>query len=376
MPKVQTRQSKTLGTRYFVRLRVRGVQTTVTFSDKAAADRFARDVDNRGGNRAFDDYMAEEAEADELTMSQWAERYMEATTVSPGHLDNIRRDWRRRWEPHLGHLTMSRVGREEIVAAVKQQTGKQKTIENAWGSLTQMMKTAVIDGHIERSPCFGVKLPTHETDEDDDSEQRFLTQEELLQVVEDTHEQFRPLVWMLIGTGMRWSEATALTVGDINVSAQTVRINKAWKRDRANKTYYVGAPKTKKAKRTITLPKEVIEAVRPLLKGRARADRLFLNTRGDYVKHDTFYREHWVKKCTRNIEQPRPRIHDLRHSHVAILIQRGVQLPVISARLGHKSIDTTFGTYGHLVPDLQAAAGEAASLFFQATRPELEPAQK
>ena len=376
MPKVQTRQSKTLGTRYFVRLRVRGVQTTVTFSDKAAADRFARDVDNRGGNRAFDDYMAEEAEADELTMSQWAERYMEATTVSPGHLDNIRRDWRLRWGPHLGHLTMSRVGREEIVAALKQQTGKQKTIENAWGSLTQMMKTAVIDGHIERSPCFGVKLPTHETDEDDDSEQRFLTQDELLQVVEDTHEQFRPLVWMLIGTGMRWSEATALTVGDINVSAQTVRINKAWKRDRANKTYYVGAPKTKKAKRTITLPKEVIEVVRPLLKGRARADRLFLNTRGDYVKHDTFYREHWVKKCTRNIEQPRPRIHDLRHSHVAILIQRGVQLPVISARLGHKSIDTTFGTYGHLVPDLQAAAGEAASLFFQATRPELEPAQK
>ena len=344
-----------------VRFRLRGAQTSLTFDTLAEANTFARDVENRGAARAYDDLLAED-DPDEMTMDEWAERYFASLTTSPGQIDNCRRDWRLKWQPELGHLKISKVTREDITAAVRKIKNKPKTIENAWSTLASMMKWAVLDGHIDRNPCLGVKLPSHEHDEE--SEHRYLAPGELMQVIEDTSPHFRPLVWMLMGTGMRWSEATALTVADVQLGARTVRINKAWKRDRENHTYYIGKPKTRRSKRTISLPNEVVEAVRPLIEGRKRGDFLFTNTRGDYVKHDTFYREHWVKSCTKNIEAPRPRIHDLRHSHVAVLIAADVRLEVIQARLGHEDYKTTANTYGHLLPDLQVAAAAAADAVF------------
>ncbi|WP_353618109.1 tyrosine-type recombinase/integrase [Pseudomonas sp. ISL-88] len=46
-------------------------------------------------------------------------------------------------------------------------------------------------------------------------------------------------------------------------------------------------------------------------------------------------------------------MHDFRHSHVALLINRGEDVYLISKRLGHKSIKTTLDTYGHLFPGRQ-----------------------
>lgn len=368
MPKVNTRTTATGTVRYFVRFRADGAQRSEVFDTRTEAEQFARDVDQRGGQWALDNLIAEQEAADEMTLDQWAVRYLDNLTVSPGALDNYRRDWRLRWQPHLGHLRLSRITREDIVQAVKKQTGAPKTIENAWGTLATMLKVAVLDGHIDRSPAIGVKLPKHEGYEK--TEHRYMTAVELQQVIADTAERYKPLMWMLVGTGMRWSEATALTVADVDVAAKTVRVTKAWKRDREKGAWYVGPPKTAKSKRTITLPNEVVDAVKPLLEGRKRTDLLFTNRRGDWIRHQTFYREHWVvnvtakkerRGCTANIADPRPRIHDIRHSHVALLIAAGVSLPVIQARLGHEKITTTIDTYGHLMPDLQIAAADAAS---------------
>jgi integrase len=47
------------------------------------------------------------------------------------------------------------------------------------------------------------------------------------------------------------------------------------------------------------------------------------------------------------------RVHDLRHSHVAYLINQGVEPLIIKERLGHKDIQITLNTYGHLYPSQQ-----------------------
>lgn len=47
------------------------------------------------------------------------------------------------------------------------------------------------------------------------------------------------------------------------------------------------------------------------------------------------------------------RVHDLRHSHVAYLIEKGVEPLLIKERLGHKDIRITLNTYGHLYPNQQ-----------------------
>ena len=60
-----------------------------------------------------------------------------------------------------------------------------------------------------------------------------------------------------------------------------------------------------------------------------------------------------MKKYSTMAQVPTIRIHDLRHSHVALLIEQGVQPMIISERLGHESIDITLNTYGHLYPNKQ-----------------------
>jgi integrase len=52
------------------------------------------------------------------------------------------------------------------------------------------------------------------------------------------------------------------------------------------------------------------------------------------------------------------RVHDLRHSHVAYLINKGIEPILIKGRVGHKDIRITLNTYGHLYPNQQRKVAE------------------
>ena len=76
------------------------------------------------------------------------------------------------------------------------------------------------------------------------------------------------------------------------------------------------------------------------LYGRTESDRLFLVTKSHLEKE--------IKRGA-GIAGLKPiRVHDLRHSHVSILISRGINIGVIAKRLGHESIRTTLNTYAHI----------------------------
>jgi integrase len=61
------------------------------------------------------------------------------------------------------------------------------------------------------------------------------------------------------------------------------------------------------------------------------------------------------------------RFHDLRHSHVALLIQQGTHPAVIAARLGHTSVKTVLDVYGHLYEGLDRQAAEGLEAPWSAT---------
>jgi integrase len=66
------------------------------------------------------------------------------------------------------------------------------------------------------------------------------------------------------------------------------------------------------------------------------------------VRHRNFDVRVWQPACkTASLTDPRPTMHDLRHTHAAYLIDHGVPLPEIQYRLGHEDISTTVGTYGY-----------------------------
>lgn len=309
-----------------------------------------------------------------LTLDEWWPRYLESLTgITAGTRDAYDRIYRREWAKALGDRPLTTIAREDIARRINQlaRDGKSdKTIRNVYGVLTSCLKVALADGHIPALPTRGIKLPRATDHEVDDM--RFLTYEEWATLYDAIPKHYRPLFTFLIGTGCRYGEAEALTVGDIIHTGDQwrVRVVKAAKWNTSSAPREVGPTKTRKGRRTITLPPEVVVEVAPLLAGRPKAERLFLAPRGGPIRHKPVW-DVWVKACEKAGLEPRPRIHDLRHTHVAWLIAAGVALPVVQARLGHEQITTTIDTYGHLLPELEAAATEAASL---AMRPRQLPA--
>lgn len=170
---------------------------------------------------------------------------------------------------------------------------------------------------------------------------------------------------ILIGTGLRWGEATALQVRDVNLRNGTIRIARAWKRMDDN-TMELGPPKTKKARRTLVLPPTLLAVIRRLMTGKSKEDFLLTTANRKPWRHSNFYLRRWavaVKRAQEKGFTKEPRIHDLRHTHVSWLIARKIPLPKIQERLGHESITTTVDRYGHLLEHLNdevSAALEAA----------------
>jgi integrase len=365
-------------TSWKVRYRLAGRQSSLTFygsAGKANATKFCKTIDAVGVDRALA-YLHETNDAaspTDPTLDQWAERYIRSRTgITDGTRETYTRVYERAWHPTLGHLPLRLVDRERIAAQVNaiSATRSDKTVANAHGLLSSMLQVAVYDGHIPANPCKGIRLPrrtAHET-----VEHRYLTHDEFEQLLAHIPSHHHPLVMLLVGSGIRWGEAEALTVADLDLSGTvpTLRINKAakWNGSKANRP--VGPPKAPKSRRTIALPVQVVDLLRPLVGGRAGNARLFLAPLGGHLRHNTFW-DTWKKACEESGLQPHPRIHDLRHTHVAWLVAANIPLPVIQARLGHESITTTIDCYGHLLPDLQTAAAHAASIALEGVRPRL-----
>lgn len=353
------------GERYFrVRYRRAGKQRALTFYGATAereAEEFCRLLDTLGADRAVAWWNAHlDGEPIAESLDTWFARHLAAMTgVTDGTRLTYRRTYDRVWSKPLGSMPLDAVTREHVARVVNELSGTKsdKTVKNAYGILATAFKVAVRDGLIPDTPCKDIRLPRRT--EHEAAEMRFLTHEEWLLLYDALPLHYRPLFTFLIGTGLRWGEAEALEVRDVTLIPQpVVRVTKAAKWDASKATRQVGPTKTRKSRRTVTLPPEVVTALLPLL-GRPGTERLFLAPRGGELRHRTVY-DQWKRSCQRAGLAPQPRIHDLRHSHVAWLIAAGIPLPVIQARLGHEQITTTIDRYGHLLPDLQHQAAQAA----------------
>ena len=156
-----------------------------------------------------------------------------------------------------------------------------------------------------------------------------------------TYHAFEMLYWC----GIRLGELLALTMADFDFAKSTVSINKTCQRIKGKDV--ITTPKTVKSNRIIKMPdflnQEIQEYIKTLY-GVKSIDRIFPIT-SNFLHHE----------MTRGSEQQglkRIRIHDLRHSHVSLLIEMGFSAVAIADRLGHESINITY-CYAHLFPSKQ-----------------------
>ena len=153
---------------------------------------------------------------------------------------------------------------------------------------------------------------------------------------------FEILYWC----GIREGELLALTPSDFDFDKGTLSVTKSYQR--LNGKDIITEPKTPKSNRIIKMPDFLVEEVKELYDIQPN-DRLFEITKG-YLYNE-------MNRGSKAAGVKRIRIHDLRHSHVSLLIEMGFSAVAIADRVGHESIDITY-RYAHLFPDTQ---GEMAN---------------
>lgn len=348
------------GTRYRVRYRIGDTETSETFRRKRDAEMF-RDLLGNGRDgrvvEALGWLRAKQEERETITLGEWFEVYVDQLTDVTLRTRADYRAQHRRYLTHLDATPLPLLTRSQITSTVNrlEQDGRSpKTIKNVINTLSSALGLAVDEGHLARNPCRRVRLPKMRLDE---HEVRFLTHEEAGRLVAAFDPYYQPLVAFLFGTGLRWSEATALQARHVNLEAGTVRVERAWKRIPGG--FEIGPPKTDQARRTVNAAVPALVAVQPLL--RRPSDLVFQTPRGNVVRHSNFYTRYWQPAAERSGLDPKPSPHDCRHSFASWLISDGCILEQVQDQLGHTSILTTRSVYGHLLPALGVAAGLSAS---------------
>lgn len=326
-----------------------------------------------------------------VTFDAWAEHFVETLTgVEVRTRHDYRRDIRNHFLPFFGGkdvcdpeaITPSDIRRWVNKLESGEKAGKSpqqwirkpisaKTLANLHGLLYAIFQSAVEAQPQLRAanPCARTRLPR--VDDGIEDEMVFLEREEFAYVRAAMATICKgdavDLIDLMVGTGLRWGEISALQVRDITVRGnhRVLRVQRAWKRQEDN-TFLLGKPKTKKSRRSVVLSPALVEIVQRNIKGKKPEDFVFTTARGNAWRHGNFYNRRWLPAVSLAQEKgltKKPRPHDLRHTHVAWLITANVPLPAIQARLGHESITTTLDRYGHLVQHLDdevAAAVEAA----------------
>ncbi|KQH77215.1 integrase [Mycobacterium gordonae] len=365
MASLRTRSRKDKSTYYAVLYRHGGKQTSTSFEDFETAEKFMGLVDRVGPMKALSSIGSDPA-LSTMTVGEWVERYIDHRTgLAKSTLADYRSYLKNDIAPTLGPIPLSALTREDVAKwcqAMADGGSSGKTISNKTAFLASALSSAVEAGRIQANPASGHRAPRTEK-----KDMVCMSRAELGKLLEAVTEHWRPLVEFLVVSGARWGEVTALRPSDIDVDNGTVRITRAWKRTYAVGGYELGAPKTTRSVRTISVPKST------LAKLDLTKEWVFTNKSGGPVRGNGFHERVWQPAVERvwpsaDDESQRvpsqttvrhPRIHDCRHTCASWLIAAGVPMATVSRHLGHESIQTTINLYTHLDRSNMQVASEA-----------------
>jgi integrase len=302
---------------------------------------------------------------------EWLER--RASQLRPTTVDTYRRYITAYLTPRLGERRLSeldRRGLEAAYAALVATGGRSggplspRTVQLAHAVLHRALQDAVIDGLLAANPARLARPPQRDPDADELTQgPRVWTGEQaaaFLSFVEG--HPWRGLWHLALGTGARRGELLGLRWSDVDLEAGQIAVTRAL-------TVVDGVPRlltTKTAtRRRLTIGPSVVEALREQAEAQERQRELaptwqdrwglvFTDGMGDPVDPKAVSRE--FGRLVRRAPVPVVRLHDLRHVHATLLLQRGVPMKVVSQRLGHTTIMMTVDVYGHVLPAMDAEA--------------------
>ena len=200
----------------------------------------------------------------------------------------------------------------------------------------------------------------------------FLSADQIANVLEKTRgDRLHPLWHLLLHTGLRPQEALALKWRDFEHTKNGVQatVVRAVVSDGCGHFSVQNTTKTEGSQRTVSVPKSTWEVLQTHRRRQAeemmlagdrydRQDFVFA-TRLGRILDRTNVAQRWKTALRKAGVTVKARFYDTRHSHATTLLNNGVDIALVSKRLGHKSIQTTLSHYAFLLPETDQKMAEA-----------------
>jgi integrase len=249
--------------------------------------------------------------------------------------------------PALGRLRLDQIARQHLdgLATAWAENSMPKTINTRLGTVRRLLSLAVEWEIIPRVPRIEfMRIPKQNP--------RFLTDEEMVALIDKAEKQWKEMILVALRTGLRIGELRGLQWGDIDLTRRVLDVQRT---DPGRRTFDATDPKGNRA-RVVPLTIESAEALTRIKPDKARAT--------DWVwpallrrKGETRARARSEKGCWTAVVRAAKRAgladvgwHTLRHTYASHLVMRGIPIRLIQKWLGHASIKET-EKYAHLYPD-------------------------
>ena len=255
--------------------------------------------------------------------------------------------WIRRIVPELKVSELNRTRYQEIINTYAVNHERQTTMD-----FHHQIKAAVLDavdeGYIDRDPTRKVIIKGKQATP---KKPKYLNQYELHTLL-NSLELGDEISWdyfilLVAKTGLRFSEALALTPADFDFRRQFVSVNKTWDY-KGNGGFF--PTKNKSSVRKVQLDWQTIMQFSVLTKDMPVDEPIFIKN-GKAVYNSTV-NDILERHCKAN-NIPTIAIHGLRHTHASLLLFAGVSIASVARRLGHASMTTTQKTYLHIIQELE-----------------------
>ena len=253
--------------------------------------------------------------------------------------------WLKRLTPKLKIRDLDRITYQQLLNDYALVHERQTTMD-FHHQLKSSILDAVDEGYIERDPTRKViikgKSPRSK-------KKKYLNQFELHILLKDLDLgntiNYDWLILLIAKTGMRFSEAIALTPNDFDFVHQTLSINKTWNyKDKGG----FQPTKNKSSIRKIQIDWMIVSQFSVLIKDLKQSEPIFVK---NVIFNSTI--NGILKRHCEKIGIEPITIHGLRHTHASILLFAGVSIASVAKRLGHSSMNTTEKTYLHIIRELE-----------------------
>jgi len=322
------------------------------FVRKREAEIWLADMESSRAHGLFMDPVAAQITVGEIGPAWLASK---KASMKPSSYAPLNTAWTLRVQPKWGRWRLDDIKHTDVrdwVAELNTTLGATVTIRT-FGVLASILDDAVHDKRITVNPArvSKVGLPRKQR-----GEHLYLSHSEAIALAGAAGDR-RLLVLVLAYCGIRWGEAAALRVKDVDFARGRLRITQ--NAVEVHGTIHVGTPKSHKP-RLVPVPDFLIQALASRCAGLRLDALVFPSPTGGYMKRTRSSEgsKSWFASALKSAGLPRMTIHDLRHTAASLAVQSGANVKTVQRMLGHTSAAMTLDVYADLFDsDLDEVSG-------------------